>query len=139
MNDFSDLTLRCMTNSIVGDQNSKAGIVIAFCCHHSCEYSRYVGHAYLEAEGFGKDEFPILCKIASWATCGIQQNNPGEDCERKIIGRKVKSLLNWGRLEYLESCGFQCQLVHYTTADVTLENMCIVATLSKEKANGAST
>lgn len=48
--------------------------------------------------------------------------------EKEQIGRKVNSLLNWGRLEYLKKVGFQTNLIYYTTTDVSLENMCIVAT-----------
>ncbi|KAJ8667985.1 hypothetical protein QAD02_009648 [Eretmocerus hayati] len=122
----TDLTLRCMTDSIQHCATSEIGIVIAFCCHHRCEYAHYVGHKFLEAQGFTKDDFPILCKLASWATCGIKQNNR-TDSDRELIGRKVKTLLNWGRVEYLKDLGFDCRVVHYTTTDVTLENECIVA------------
>jgi tRNA:m4X modification enzyme len=122
-----------MTNLIKNSNSSKVGIVIAFCCHHRCEYSHYVGHEYLESEGFTSNEFPIISKIASWATCGIKQFDNKEDCcERESIGRKSKALLNWGRLEYLKSYGFNCRLVHYTDRDTTLENTCIIATYSKE-------
>lgn len=107
-------------------------MVIAFCCHHQCDCSHYVGHKYLQEEGFTKDDFPILCKIASWATCGIKLNKASEDSEREILGRKVKTLLNQGRLEYLKSFGFDGRLVHYTTTDITLENQAIVATLTRE-------
>ncbi|XP_014210472.1 tRNA:m(4)X modification enzyme TRM13 homolog [Copidosoma floridanum] len=127
----TDLTLRCLTNSLKDNPSSKVGIVIAFCCHHQCEYSQFVGHKYLESETFTKDEFPILCKIASWATCGIKQNTQNDDSAREIMGRKVKTLLNWARLEYLKSRGFTGRLVNYVTTDVTLENACIVATYAK--------
>lgn len=48
--------------------------------------------------------------------------------EREKIGQKVKSLLNWGRLEYLKKVGFRSDLIYYTTTNISLENMCIVAT-----------
>ncbi|XP_001604909.2 tRNA:m(4)X modification enzyme TRM13 homolog [Nasonia vitripennis] len=132
----TDLTLRCITNSIPKSKSSKFGMVIAFCCHHQCNCSHYVGHKYLEKEGFTNDEFPILCKIASWATCGIKLNKASEDSEREMLGRKVKTLLNQGRLEYLKSFGFSGRLVHYTTTDITLENQAIVATLTRESICG---
>lgn len=53
---------------------------------------------------------------------------PSKLSEHEIIGRKAKALLNWGRLIYLESVGFEAQLFYYTSIDVSLENMCIVAT-----------
>ncbi|XP_014230324.1 tRNA:m(4)X modification enzyme TRM13 homolog [Trichogramma pretiosum] len=134
----SDLTLRCMTNSIKDDKTTKAGVVVAFCCHHRCEYSHYVGYEFLKKEGFTPDEFPILCKIASWATCGIKLNNENDSTEREKIGQKVKMLLNWGRLEYLESFGFKCKLVYYIKSDSTLENVCIVGKLNRNEASDQS-
>lgn len=47
---------------------------------------------------------------------------------RESIGRKVKSLLNWGRIKYLDSMGFDSKLYYYTRLEVSLENMCVVAT-----------
>lgn len=125
------------------------GLIVAFCCHHKCEYSSYVGREYLRECGFTADEFPVLCRIVSWATCGIQlsdragsrcdatdrrRRDEGEDAqhaesnERELVGRKAKTLLNWGRLVFLRSVGFQTELFYYTPTDVSLENMCIVAT-----------
>lgn len=124
------------------------GLVIAFCCHHKCEYSSYVGRKYLQQCGFTVDEFPILCSIASWATCGARAKSdtksrddltsrqrdkreavvqPSELNEREFVGRKAKTLLNWGRLVFLQNMGFRAQLFYYTFTEVSLENMCIVA------------
>lgn len=50
--------------------------------------------------------------------------------ERELIGYKVKTLLNWGRLEYLKNIGFEGSLFRYISSDVSLENMCIVAKYS---------
>jgi tRNA:m4X modification enzyme len=96
------------------------------------------------------DEFAVLCKIVSWATCGDRskddaksqredlsdkQHGDGDPnrfsellSERELIGRKAKTLLNWGRLVFLQSIGFQAELLYYVSIDVSLENMCIVAT-----------
>ena len=71
---FLDLTLRCLVSAKEDDPSCKInGLIIAFCCHHRCEYSSYVGKNYLESCGFTSDEFPILCSIASWATCGFEK------------------------------------------------------------------
>ncbi|XP_058790637.1 tRNA:m(4)X modification enzyme TRM13 homolog [Phymastichus coffea] len=129
----TDLALRCITNAIPDTVGTKTGIVIAFCCHHQCIYSDYVGHNYLENEGFTKDDFPILCKIASWATCSNKLYTDNEDSEREATGRKAKTLLNWGRLEYLKDLGFTGSLLHYTSINSTLENMCLVATYEKRQ------
>lgn len=124
------------------------GVIIALCCHHKCEYTAYVGKEYLRQCGFTANEFPILCSIASWATCGtrLKNNSRSHDStivqeqkemndsesqdldEREIVGQKVKTLLNWGRLVFLQNVGFQAELFYYTALDVSLENMCILAT-----------
>lgn len=144
-----DLAIRCLVKSMneVGEPKVDVhGLVVAFCCHHKCEYSSYVGREYLQQCGFTADEFPILCSIVSWATCGSRLksdvNSPRDPLmyndqtadrslksdEREIIGRKAKTLLNWGRLAFLENAGFQAELLYYISTDVSLENMCIVAT-----------
>ncbi|XP_032685002.1 tRNA:m(4)X modification enzyme TRM13 homolog isoform X2 [Odontomachus brunneus] len=148
----TDLAIRCLVKSMTNEPYvDVCGLVIAFCCHHRCEYSSYVGREYLLQCGFTVNEFPILCSIVSWATCGprtksdakLQPNkttNSQQPCEEdniiqssklsehELIGRKAKTLLNWGRLVYLRSIGFEVQLFYYTSTDVSLENMCIVAT-----------
>ncbi|XP_024936538.1 tRNA:m(4)X modification enzyme TRM13 homolog isoform X2 [Cephus cinctus] len=143
----TDLTIRCLVNSVQDKiKTHVAGLIIAFCCHHRCEYASYVGKQYLAKCGFTADEFPILCSVASWATCGTglsketRVKNSKEESkntnltkssaaiqDREATGRKVKTLLNWGRVEYLQDAGFDCQLLYYTTFDVSLENMCIIA------------
>lgn len=144
---FLDLTIRCLVKSMNSEPKVDIrGLIVAFCCHHKCEYSSYVGREYLQRCDFTADEFPVLCSIASWATCGSRlksdANSPRDPTarqhatvsqslkleKREIIGRKAKILLNWGRLIFLESAGFQAKLLYYTSTDVSLENMCIVAT-----------
>lgn len=62
------------------------GLVIAFCCHHRCEYASYVGKHYLTQSGFTPSEFPILCSIASWATCGSNGKiNPNANNQHNSI------------------------------------------------------
>ncbi|CAL7935564.1 unnamed protein product [Xylocopa violacea] len=140
----TDLTISCLVQAMQSESKCNVvGLIIAFCCHHRCEYAPYVGKAFLEQCGFTSNEFTVLCSIASWATCGSSLSkatkiSSAENTrtnvktlttrEREEIGRKVKSLLNWGRLEYLRSVGFQSNLIYYTTTDVSLENMCIIAT-----------
>ncbi|XP_066589491.1 tRNA:m(4)X modification enzyme TRM13 homolog [Prorops nasuta] len=144
----TDLTLKCLTQKIAKNSKSNSdGLVIAFCCHHRCDYTSYVGKKFFEQCNFTANEFPILCSIASWATCGTGLSKPlhnaeeykkfdnnendntinMDETEREIIGRKVKLLLNWGRIEYLKDYGFQSKLYHYVSTAVSLENMCIVA------------
>ncbi|XP_047369986.1 tRNA:m(4)X modification enzyme TRM13 homolog isoform X2 [Vespa velutina] len=142
-----DLAIRCLIRAIDNKSSgSNYGLVIAFCCHHKCEYKSYIGKEYLEQCKFLPKEFPILCSIASWATCGFNLKTDTElkdenkkirfskqnvrSIERELIGNKVKTLLNWGRLEYLRNIGFEGSLFRYISSDISLENMCIVAKYS---------
>ncbi|EGI65702.1 tRNA guanosine-2'-O-methyltransferase TRM13-like protein [Acromyrmex echinatior] len=141
----TDLAIRCLVKSMNSEPKVDVrGLIVAFCCHHKCEYSSYVGRKYLQQCGFTTDEFPVLCSIVSWATCGCRLksdvNSPSDATsdtasrissksdEREAIGRKAKTLLNWGRLVFLKSVGFQAELLYYISTDISLENMCIVAT-----------
>lgn len=137
----TDLTMRCLVKSMNGEPKVDIrGLIIAFCCHHKCEYSSYVGREYLRQCGFTADEFPVLCSIVSWATCGFRSLKSDDSTtasqssapnEREVVGRRAKALLNWGRLVFLESVGFQAELLYYISTDVSLENMCIVATRAR--------
>ncbi|XP_072854108.2 tRNA:m(4)X modification enzyme TRM13 homolog isoform X1 [Pogona vitticeps] len=49
-----------------------AGIVIALCCHHRCEWEHYVGQEFFRRVGFGAMEFNYLKRLTSWATCGMR-------------------------------------------------------------------
>ncbi|KAK2585900.1 hypothetical protein KPH14_010487 [Odynerus spinipes] len=149
----TDLSIRCLMQVIDNRASgSNYGLIIAFCCHHKCEYKSYVGKKYLEQCGFVPNEFPILCSIASWATCGFNLKNTNKleeddgsnkraneqdirSSERELIGYKVKALLNWGRLKYLKNYGFEASLVHYISTDVSLENICIRDTFDLAKLN----
>lgn len=53
--------------------------------------------------------------------------------EKEIVGKKCKTLLNYGRLKYLEDNGFKCELNFYVNSDVSLENLCIVAYKQENK------
>lgn len=45
--------------------------MFALCCHHRCSWRSFVGKKYiLQTAGFLASEFPLLCGITSWATCG---------------------------------------------------------------------
>ncbi|KAM5256598.1 tRNA:m(4)X modification enzyme TRM13 homolog isoform 3-T3 [Ctenodactylus gundi] len=52
-----------------------AGIVIALCCHHRCDWRHYVGKEYFRALGLGAVEFHYFQRMSSWATCGMQKTS----------------------------------------------------------------
>ncbi|XP_039204427.1 tRNA:m(4)X modification enzyme TRM13 homolog isoform X2 [Crotalus tigris] len=50
-----------------------AGIVIALCCHHKCEWRHYVGQDFFTRVGLGPIEFNFFKRMTSWATCGMRE------------------------------------------------------------------
>ncbi|XP_060546037.1 tRNA:m(4)X modification enzyme TRM13 homolog isoform X2 [Pantherophis guttatus] len=50
-----------------------AGIVIALCCHHRCEWRHYVGQDFFTRVGLGPIEFNFFKRMTSWATCGMRE------------------------------------------------------------------
>ncbi|KYO19537.1 tRNA:m(4)X modification enzyme TRM13-like protein isoform C [Alligator mississippiensis] len=53
--------------------NTVAGIVIALCCHHKCDWKHYVGREFFKKVGLGQVEFNFFQRMSSWATCGMQE------------------------------------------------------------------
>lgn len=144
----TDLALRCMVSAKENSLNVN-GLVMAFCCHHQCSWSSYVGKKFLIDSGFVPSQFSALCSISSWATCGLgtsrlkkastekrEQEDLNNDRykrfglsheDRKTIGRKCKMIINQGRLKYLEEHGFDAKLVYYVETSVSPENVCVIA------------
>ncbi|XP_066503857.1 tRNA:m(4)X modification enzyme TRM13 homolog [Hoplias malabaricus] len=69
-----------------------AGVTIALCCHHRCEWRHYVGKDFFKERGLGPREFSAFQRMSSWATCGMtrvghdhkisaQENDSTEDKE----------------------------------------------------------
>nr|XP_060629987.1 tRNA:m(4)X modification enzyme TRM13 homolog [Anolis sagrei ordinatus] len=61
------------TNSVSENWSPMAGIVIALCCHHRCDWKHYVGQEFFTAAGLGAAEFNYFRRMASWATCGLRE------------------------------------------------------------------
>ncbi|XP_044261825.1 tRNA:m(4)X modification enzyme TRM13 homolog isoform X1 [Tribolium madens] len=140
--DATDLALRCLLNV---SSVKVGGLTMTFCCHHRCRWGAYVGKDFFNRVGLTKPDFEMMCGMSSWATCGTglsrEKNQIGGTVEgnerdkeigvtrsqKEELGRRAKALLNWGRLQFLEGLGFECRLHYYVEADVSLENVCIVA------------
>ncbi|XP_028019115.1 tRNA:m(4)X modification enzyme TRM13 homolog isoform X4 [Balaenoptera acutorostrata] len=73
-----------------------AGIVIALCCHHRCDWRHYVGKEYFRALGLGAVEFHYFQRMSSWATCGMQKTS----LEASNISTKRKDKQNDGSEEH---------------------------------------
>ncbi|XP_008842822.1 tRNA:m(4)X modification enzyme TRM13 homolog [Nannospalax galili] len=61
--------------SVPEKQTPVAGIVIALCCHHRCDWRHYVGKEYFRALGLGAVEFYYFQRMSSWATCGLRKTS----------------------------------------------------------------
>ncbi|XP_042881636.1 tRNA:m(4)X modification enzyme TRM13 homolog isoform X2 [Penaeus japonicus] len=46
---------------------------------------------------------------------------------REEVGRKAKQIIDYGRLKFLQGCGFKSRLVKYVTKEITLENIALIA------------
>ncbi|NXL42670.1 TRM13 enzyme, partial [Podilymbus podiceps] len=57
-----------------------AGIVIALCCHHKCDWTHYVGREFFKSVGLGPVEFNYFQRMSSWATCGMRETK-ASTCE----------------------------------------------------------
>jgi len=77
----TDLTIRCLTQTLEESSSELVGILIALCCHHRCEWSPYVGKEFLTEQGFTEEDFSLLTSITSWCTCG--SGKPREPREPK--------------------------------------------------------
>ncbi|NXD78092.1 TRM13 enzyme, partial [Halcyon senegalensis] len=67
------------SNSSADNESNKAdckpvaGIVIALCCHHKCDWTHYVGREFFTSVGLGPVEFHYFQRMSSWATCGMRE------------------------------------------------------------------
>lgn len=66
----TDLSLRCLTSTLGEAGSELAGLLIALCCHHRCDWTDYVGKSFLTEQGFDEADFQLLSSISSWCTCG---------------------------------------------------------------------
>ncbi|XP_075566498.1 tRNA:m(4)X modification enzyme TRM13 homolog isoform X2 [Pelecanus crispus] len=74
----NDKTEVASNNSADNESNKEdckpvAGIVIALCCHHKCDWTHYVGREFFKSVGLGPVEFHYFQRMSSWATCGMRE------------------------------------------------------------------
>ncbi|NXJ91764.1 TRM13 enzyme, partial [Corythaixoides concolor] len=74
----TDKTEVASNNTADTDRNKEdckpvAGIVIALCCHHKCDWTHYVGREFFKSVGLGPVEFHYFQRMSSWATCGMRK------------------------------------------------------------------
>uniref|UniRef100_A0A8D0HKG2 tRNA:m(4)X modification enzyme TRM13 n=1 Tax=Sphenodon punctatus TaxID=8508 RepID=A0A8D0HKG2_SPHPU len=73
-----EVASNCPTDELSGKNASEnwnpvAGIAIALCCHHRCDWKHYVGREFFMTQGLGPVEFNYFQRLSSWATCGMRE------------------------------------------------------------------
>ncbi|ODQ77047.1 hypothetical protein BABINDRAFT_163781 [Babjeviella inositovora NRRL Y-12698] len=135
----TDLTLRCIQNSLEMVKNMRfKGLVVAMCCRHCCAYDIMLPGAkqFLTTRGLDARAFAVMMKMASWAVSGRRPGMADEDLnghisgltvkEREEIGLKARRIIDESRRFALESSGFDVKLCHYVERDISLENVCLI-------------
>lgn len=129
----TDLTLTSIKNS--PEVISKLQCIeIALCCHHRCIWKDYTGINTFKEFGFDGSAFEQLTKFSSWALLDIKNpdrvgNEYSLNIEEKIsVGRKVKRLIDYGRMKFInESLGMKCELKYYCDLSTSPENCVLLA------------
>ncbi|XP_066932241.1 tRNA:m(4)X modification enzyme TRM13 homolog [Clytia hemisphaerica] len=127
------------------------GILFALCCYHRCTWDTYVGLDFMQKHDVTPTQFHFMTKMATWSTCGFERRqhedhiaddesdetntlNEGKIhhklkfsiAEQEEIGHMCKLLIDYGRIQYIESRGFKPHLVKYISRDVTPENIALL-------------
>lgn len=85
-----DITEPAANSSTKGDASGHdgsvpvAGIVIALCCHHRCDWKHYVGKSFFQALGLSEEDFDFFQRLSSWATCGIRKKQDDTSTNRTV-------------------------------------------------------
>lgn len=116
-------------DEVPATQTPVAGIVVALCCHHRCDWRHYVGKEYFRALGLGALEFHYFQRMSSWATCGMREasveasdvstrrESRGEDSEEHDDGGpgatdgRAESLPGCLTVEEKKKIGHLCKLL----------------------------
>lgn len=99
------------------------GVGIATCCHYLLNKENYCNCNLFKEIGITEDEFDFMTRLSSWGTLKDENDNYS-------LGKKIKNLLDYGRVLYLKENGFKdARILEYT--DETKENTMIVAKIVK--------
>lgn len=66
-----------------------AGVCIATCCHHACNWDDYVGQVWLASQGFTRAEFGLLRLWSGWAHTLRACENKRKKDERLRLEREL--------------------------------------------------
>ncbi|KFZ63636.1 tRNA:m(4)X modification enzyme TRM13, partial [Podiceps cristatus] len=91
-NDKTEVASNKSVDNKSNEDNRKpvAGIVIALCCHHKCDWTHYVGREFFKSVGLGPVEFNYFQRMSSWATCGMRETkaSTSEESEDQTSDRE---------------------------------------------------
>lgn len=137
----TDLTLRCIMNSLNKDECEFEGLLVAMCCRHCCDYDILMEASkdYLK-ENFGIDKQKFtnyIQRLVSWATNGLRpgfSKEQGSDShysglsyeEREKIGLKARRVIDESRKHAMLREGYSCELKKYVNSEISLENTCLI-------------
>lgn len=143
----TDLTLQCLRNSQFVRGGQLVGIEIALCCRQLCSYETFstVGLKWLEQHGIDQEGFKVLTTMTSWAVCGSRgKQNEGKNLreskhpsgldeeDRQKVGLMARKIIDYGRVLFLrEWDGLDVKLVEYIDSSVSLENVCLIASVKE--------
>lgn len=153
----SDLSLHCCVEAAkagVSKPVSVEGLAFALCCHHVCEWSKYVGREWLVEHGLNEEDFNSMRWFSKYAHTQYRQRS-SHDVEDKLnkpwqsqssdvsdrgnsvgaraaaaraeLGHLCKRLIDEGRLAFLVREGWDCRLVRFVDRETSPENVLLLA------------
>ena len=128
----TDMALRaCFEPCGIQRSLKVCGFAVATCCHHRCTWETYVNQPFLSDLGFGRNEFPHLTRVSSWATldkskCVSEVRGTHYKQEKIALGRLAKRILDSGRLQWCISKGFKAKMVTYIGEHISPENVLLL-------------
>jgi len=158
----SDLSLHCCVQAAKAQRRSDGmsesvsvqGVAFALCCHHVCEWSKYVGREWLIGQGLNEEDFNSMrwfSKLAhtqyrqrsshcmedklnkQWQSQSSDISDRGNSMSaraaaaRAELGHLCKRLIDEGRLAFLVREGWDCRLVRFVDRETSPENVLLLA------------
>lgn len=146
----TDLTVNCLLNSSLLDEkkDSFAGLLIAMCCRHACDYYQLLPQSreYLRRIGIDSPSlFNCLKKVVSWAVSGNRGTASGPQKaadislgadlsggEKEEFGLLARRMIDESRFyainESIKDRGLLTEMFLYIDENTTLENVCLCIT-----------
>merc|ERR1712205_296279 len=131
----TDLSIRCCVQA---DSWKPAfrGLAFALCCHHVCEWSRYVGKDWLGVHGMDESDFNSMRWFSKLAHSQYKQRrhygaraqlgfcrgsglSAYAAAARAELGHLCKRVIDEGRMAFLLAEGWDCRLVRFVDRETS--------------------